>query len=479
MSEIMTRRKALSEGISSAGIIVGTSCSKPQQEKPSKASSHPPFLSPWSPPTDLKRDLIPGRMTVRLASWSSQTTLDYRRDNGLSITDMVKRIRDMGYTSGNANIKRSIWHSATESEIKELREALKQYDVTFFDMHTTGSNIHPDLTERQKVFRYTIESCEAAESVGCPMVTTHTGSAGYERAFSAYKDNWTNETWKLSVKVMKQILKDTAGMKVALGVEATNMTAMNNPRAHLQLIEEIADPRLKVCLDPVNMINLGTYFRTTELIEECFDFVGPGPRPPRICEGQKLVDVSRTAIRVMDITRREAPSLVNVLEVGAGASILALATPHLLSLGDSLSIVGITVPQRPSILGQVAIHGSALAVAGDLVHVVGGKYTVIDITDPTHPIVTPVPPRFKSGVGILVAAGYSFLAGRHDGIHVYGLNDPGHPRFIRTIRPVDPAYNLTSLHDDLLFFPMGYGFGVIEQASLRILLAEVASPNAE
>ena len=274
MTQKILRRTILAAGAASAGMLAGSACSELQPDRQQDTSSHLPFLTPWSPPAGLQRDLTPGTTAIRLASWSRTTTLDYNRDSGISITGMVKRIREAGYTSGNASIRRSIWLEAHDSEIRELHEALDRYDVTFFDMHTTGSNIHPDVNERAIVYRYTVDSCAAAEKVGCPMVTTHTGSAGYERAMSPHKDNWTPETWKLSVNAMRQILRDTAGMKVALGVEATNMTAMNNPRAHLQLIEEIGDPRLKVCIDPVNMINLGTYYRNTELIEECFDLLG-------------------------------------------------------------------------------------------------------------------------------------------------------------------------------------------------------------
>lgn len=277
MSKIISRRKALATG--AAGILMVNACSQKEQQNAAEVSqklpTRPPFLSPWSPPPDLKRDLTPGQTQIRLASWSSPTTLRYRRDSDESITDIIKRVREYGYTSTNSSIRHSPWLDATEAEIKELKEALDKYDVTFFDMHTTGSNIHPDPKQRESVYRYTIESCEAAERLGCvPMVTTHTGNAGEGPAFYFNENNWTWETWKKSVNVMKKILKDTAGMKVELGVEATNMTAMNGPMPHLQLIEECGDPRLKVCLDPVNMINLSRYGRSTELIEECFNLLG-------------------------------------------------------------------------------------------------------------------------------------------------------------------------------------------------------------
>ncbi|MBN1292786.1 MAG: sugar phosphate isomerase/epimerase [Candidatus Latescibacteria bacterium] len=279
MSEFITRRKAITQGIVTTGALCSAGCSKSEKNEISKspnADSHPPFLTPWSPPSDLKRDLTPGSTPVRLGAWSrGHTTLDYPTD--ISITDMVKRIRDAGYTTGNSSYGqsgRNPWLEASDSEIAELKTALKTYDVTFFDMHTYTNNIHPDLETRAKNHRYVIEQCEAAERVGCPMVTTHTGTCSAEHPISPHKDNWTWDTWKLGVKVIKQLLQDTSGMNVVFGIEAVNMTASNNPRAHLRLIEDVADPRLKICLDPVNMMHLGVYYRNTELIQECFDLLG-------------------------------------------------------------------------------------------------------------------------------------------------------------------------------------------------------------
>jgi sugar phosphate isomerase/epimerase len=274
MSPHVTRRRALITGAASAGALfaAGRPGATP---KPKTAASELPFLTPWSPPGNLKRNLKPGTTPIRLASWSSKTTLDY--PSGLSITETVKRIRDAGFSSGNAyypETKRNYWLDAPESEVTELKEALKKFDVTFFDLHTVTFNIHPDEAQRRKNNKYVAEQCEAAERIGCTMVTTHTGTCSTESAVAPHKDNWTGETWRKSVAAIRQILRDSAGCKVPLGIEAVNMTAMNNPRAHLRLIEEVGDPRVKVCLDPVNMIHMGNYFRSTELYEECFALLG-------------------------------------------------------------------------------------------------------------------------------------------------------------------------------------------------------------
>ena len=61
----------------------GNSLFKTRAEKAIKAS-HPPFLSPWSPPADLKRDLTPGTTPIRLAARTRKTDLNY--PEGISIT---------------------------------------------------------------------------------------------------------------------------------------------------------------------------------------------------------------------------------------------------------------------------------------------------------------------------------------------------------------------------------------------------------
>lgn len=279
MRDIMTRRGALAAGVGAAAFAA--SCSAPAPAPKTSRSyvgddSHcPPFLTPWSPPPGRQRTIEPGTTPIRLGAWSSSTTLNYPKD--ISITDMVKRIRDAGYTTANASYSvntRNRWLEASEDDIRELKAALAQYDVTFFDMHTYTNNIHPDPAIRAKNHRYVVEQCEAAERVGCDMVTTHTGTCSDNIPISPHPDNWTWETWKESVSVIRKLLADTSGMKVRFGIEAVNMTASNNPRAHRQLLDEIGDPRLKVCLDPVNMMHLGVYYRNSELIEECFDLLG-------------------------------------------------------------------------------------------------------------------------------------------------------------------------------------------------------------
>jgi sugar phosphate isomerase/epimerase len=264
-----TRRQAIITGTAAMGVFSRTS-------RAAGLTFAEAVDVSWSRTPGLKKDLTPGKTPVRLASWASTTTFDSRKP-GESMADMVKRIRDQGYTSANTITRQASenpWLKAPDSEIAEFKSALKQYDVTLFDVHVYVNNIHPDRAERQKNLKHTVRECEAAERIGSPMVTTHTGSCSEISPVTIHPDNWTAETWKTSVESIKQILRDTSGMKVCLGIEALNLININNPRAHLKLMEDVGDPRCKVCFDPTNMMSIEKYYHATEIINEGFDLLG-------------------------------------------------------------------------------------------------------------------------------------------------------------------------------------------------------------
>ena len=267
MSNKITRRKALTAGAVSAGTFIAPS-QPAHAQTASQKNSPEPYLSPWSSSADGKKAAAPGPTPVRLAC----STFSLHYTESVDITEAVKRVRTNGYTAtiGGGHD----WLNAPESAITELKTALGTHDVLFAEMHICANNLHPDPAERRVQHDLVVKAVESAERVGARTVTVCLGSRNPRGVIYPHKDNWTDDTWRASVKAVKQILRDTSGMKVSLGMEAINMSPLNNPRAHVQLMEEVADDRCRVCLDPQNMLNITTYFRTTELLNECFDILG-------------------------------------------------------------------------------------------------------------------------------------------------------------------------------------------------------------
>jgi len=260
VSKLFSRRKALVSGVTSAGILFGAAGSQTAR------AWHP------GPKQGVKRDLTPGPTPIRLA-------INIKRRNGESPEEMIKRRVDDGYTAvkgarhpgGN---KGEPWHSMNEAERREVVAACKKYDVVIYEVGGYTNLVTPDSARLQKNCAGIAHCIEVAESVNCGMVGTVAGSRDPKNLINVHPDNWSLDTWKLLVKSIKQVLRDTSGMKAAIGMEAQVTSIIDSPLAHKRLIEDVGDERLKVNLDPVNMMSLSRYYHTTELLNECFDMLG-------------------------------------------------------------------------------------------------------------------------------------------------------------------------------------------------------------
>jgi sugar phosphate isomerase/epimerase len=256
LSKKISRRNAFKIGALSAGAVLGL--------------SHSQSSFAWAPGPDenLKKDLKPGKTPIRLAT-------SLVRNGNEEHEASVKRVRDGGYTAVIPSVD---WHDAPDSEVSQLKAALKKYDVVIYEVGGYRNMLHTVEAERQKNLKYLARCVEAAEKIGCPMVGTISGSRDPANTrpdnFNPHPDNWTPATWKILVDGVKQVLKDTAGCKAALGMEAQVTTNLDGPKAHKRLIDDVGDIRCAVNLDPTNMISLEKYYHTTELLNECFDLLG-------------------------------------------------------------------------------------------------------------------------------------------------------------------------------------------------------------
>ena len=252
MAKYMKRRDFLTAG-AAAGIAAGAVGSQ---------SAHA-----WAPGPDenLVRDLTPGPTPVRLGGYLVPL-------ENAGPEEMVKKIRDDGYTGAHASTEP--WNSMGDSDLRELQAALKKYDVAIFQVGSYTNMIHPDSAVRRENLKQLATAIEAAEKLYCPSVTTISGSCDPVNFFGVHPDNWSEASWKLLVESVRQVHRDTAGMKAGITLEAQVTTNIDGPKAHRRLLDDVGDPRCGVNLDPVNMIHLHNYYHTTELINECFDLLG-------------------------------------------------------------------------------------------------------------------------------------------------------------------------------------------------------------
>lgn len=269
----MTRRAAAA---ASAGAVLGAGSLWGQGRGEARGGpGREPFWGPGPNKNLVRKNQKAGATPVRLAG---NLTLGGQGEGGArSIGETVRALREQGLTSSVTRME--FWEKASEATISELRAAMKEYDFEIFEVGGYRNLLHTEESARQENLKYLARCLEVADRIGCRMVGTITGSRNPEGNkwadnYAVHPDNWTLETWKLTVSGIKQILKDTAGVKAVLGMEAQVTTNLDGPIAHRNLIEDVGDPRCKVNLDPTNMIHLHNHFHTTELINQCFDLLG-------------------------------------------------------------------------------------------------------------------------------------------------------------------------------------------------------------
>lgn len=251
MTHPVSRRQALRLGALSAGLALGAGTREALAWNP-------------GPNEKLVRDLKPGPTPIRLGGY-----FGYGKE---VVADSVKKVRDDGYTG--AVTSPEPWNTMKDSELRELRAALKQHDVVIFEVGGYTNMLHPDTATRQKNLKSLAMCIETADKIDCKMVGTISGSLDPVNFFNVTPDNWTEKTWKTLVESVKQVLRDTAGCKASLGMEAQVTTNIDGPKAHRRLMDDVGDKRVAVNLDPVNMCSLSNYYHTTELLTECFSLLG-------------------------------------------------------------------------------------------------------------------------------------------------------------------------------------------------------------
>ena len=285
MKTPITRRQALTTGAVAVSTQFSGACTSGSQEE--EAGTGPGREPYWGPGKDMgiAQALSPGMTPVRLGTMLRPKMLvEYSG----RVDELAAYCRKNGYTAV-IMIGESLMVMSND-ERDELTGALKQHDIVISAI--TGNRytnfIHPDTSIRQQYLANLAKFLELADSVNCRAIPTICGTCAPETPdgvtfqelfrkeyrYNMHPDNWSLKTWKLLVASIKQVLRDTAGMKAAIAMEAQVTTTIDGPLSHKRLIDDVGDPRLGVELDPVNMISLHNYYYTTELLNECFDLLG-------------------------------------------------------------------------------------------------------------------------------------------------------------------------------------------------------------
>ena len=193
-------------------------------------------------------------------------------NEGTNYDALFKSMVAGGWTACEAASAGWLNRKVPDSEVMEIKRALKANDVVFYGIHCAGNIIAPD-PDADRWQRHIVDAIHSAAQFDCQLVLTHSGSL-YPNRNTPHPQNWSKEGWTRAVNALKRILKDSPGIKIELPLESVESEAVNSPWSHKRMIEDVGDDRLCAGPDITNQIFPHNVFRTTELINANFDVLG-------------------------------------------------------------------------------------------------------------------------------------------------------------------------------------------------------------
>lgn len=142
-----------------------------------------------------------------------------------------------------------------------------------------------------------------------------------------------------------------------------------------------------------------------------------------------VTDIDSGGLRVISVADPANPVEVGYCESPPYARAVTVTGGHAYVVGDSLSIISVSVPSSPVVVGSLNLNsGTGAGVIGNYAFVSEMSFTmrVIRVADPTHPVEIWTGPA-RGADGVVVVGSRAFLAAVDRGLRVLNVSDPAHP----------------------------------------------------
>lgn len=200
-------------------------------------------------------------MRLGVAFWSGV--------NPDNIDSTLQRLARIG-VKGIGHIVAHDWHPEQLQQCRDAVEAQGCFigEVTLYHCGWPLASSDPNI--RREASESLSQGLCAARALKAHCVGVSVIANGPEEG-----DLWCDEVWSRLVQGMAQVMIEAENLGVDLGIHPGNRGPLDAPAQLRRLLDDVASPRLKVILDPVNMTTHRTYYNTTAFLDYTFDLLGP------------------------------------------------------------------------------------------------------------------------------------------------------------------------------------------------------------
>lgn len=153
--------------------------------------------------------------------------------------------------------------------------ALRDRGIAMAAVSGTFNMIHPDLAVRRDGLRRLAVLAQACPYLGTNLITLCTGTRDPDNMWRRHPDNDGPDAWRDLLSSLEMALRTTEASGVLLAVEPEVSNVVDSARKARRLLDELADPRLKVIMDGANLFHAGELAVMHDILDEAFDLLGP------------------------------------------------------------------------------------------------------------------------------------------------------------------------------------------------------------
>lgn len=160
--------------------------------------------------------------------------------------------------------------------VNAYAKAAQKADIIISEVGAWSNPISPDEEKRKEAIKKCREHLALAERIGANCCVNISGSRHEKQWAGPHKDNLTPETFEMIVETTRKIIDDVKPTRTYFTLETMPWSYPDSVDSYVRLIKAIDRERFAVHLDPVNLVvSPQVYFKSGELIRECFDKLGP------------------------------------------------------------------------------------------------------------------------------------------------------------------------------------------------------------
>ncbi len=134
--------------------------------------------------------------------------------------------------------------------------------------------IHPDQEVQQNGLRQLRTLAAACQGLGTNIITVCTGTRDPVDMWRWHRENASPETWSNLLRVMETALRIAEEEQVTLAFEPEHANVVSTAAKGHELLTAMQSPRLKVVIDPANLIVSGDEHPMDEVLGEAFNLLG-------------------------------------------------------------------------------------------------------------------------------------------------------------------------------------------------------------